>query len=350
VTGTGATIADQTLEELAGRISILARQRADHARLDRLIAQARKTAETGGIAHQVTLRALAQLVFTHAFAEEAVLFPAARRVLLEGDPLTLRIETDHQQVDELVGRLDRSSPTDSGHHELMEQTFAVLDHDVRTEEDELLPRMQELLTQRRLRLLGWQWELVWRISPTRPHPGVSRRPPGQVLSATADRARPRPRPAAAARRGHPLTRQPAAGSRHRSRRPTASWSRLQVPWRGHRCCQGASGPKPADDGSAEPRPFLRATSDGQGLSMGRRCSVESSRYGRDDESSPRPSRLMVGFERLLVELCWSLVLPNEEMMRKWPLTTPGRRPGARTARTRKHRQAGCGKYGTEWQC
>jgi hypothetical protein len=58
----------QTLPELAGRTSILARQRADHARLDRLIARARETAEAGGIAHQVALRALARLVFTHAFA------------------------------------------------------------------------------------------------------------------------------------------------------------------------------------------------------------------------------------------------------------------------------------------
>jgi hypothetical protein len=44
---------------------------------------ARTTADTGGVAHQVALRAVARLVFTHAFAEEAVLFPAARRVLPE---------------------------------------------------------------------------------------------------------------------------------------------------------------------------------------------------------------------------------------------------------------------------
>ena len=193
MTGAGATIADQTLEELGGRTSILARQRADHARLDRLMARARETVETGGIAHQVALRAVARLVFTHAFAEESVLFPAARRVLPEGDPLTLRIETDHQEVDDLVSRLDRSSPDDPEHRDLMERTFKVLDHDVRTEEDELLPRMQQLLSPGRLRLLGWQWELLRRISPTRPHPVVSRRPPGQALSAlpltVLDRAR-----------------------------------------------------------------------------------------------------------------------------------------------------------------
>jgi len=118
-----ATIADQSLERLGGRTSILARQRADHARLDRLMARARTTVQEGGIAHQVALRAVARLVFTHAFAEESVLFPAARRVLPEGDPLTLRIETDHQEVDELVARLDRSSWSDPGHRELMERTF-----------------------------------------------------------------------------------------------------------------------------------------------------------------------------------------------------------------------------------
>jgi hemerythrin superfamily protein len=181
--GERRTIAGQTLAQLGGRTSILARQRADHERLDRLMDRVRATREQGGPAHAAALRALTRLVFTHAFAEEAVLFPAARRVLPEGDPLTLHIESAHQQVDELVTRLDRSSERDPGHAELLERTFAVLDEDVRSEEDELLPRLQELLSPRQLRLLGVQWELVRRISPTRAHPVVSRRPPGQTLSA-----------------------------------------------------------------------------------------------------------------------------------------------------------------------
>jgi hemerythrin superfamily protein len=180
---TGTSIADQTVEQLGGRTSILARQRADHARLSRLMARARETEAAGGTAHAVALRSVARLVFTHAFAEEAVLFPAARRVLPEGDPLTLRIEGDHQEVDELVTRLDASSPDDPERPQLRRRTFAVLDEDVRTEEDELLPRLQQVLSRRQLRLLGWQWELVRRTSPTRAHPVVSRRPPGQTLSA-----------------------------------------------------------------------------------------------------------------------------------------------------------------------
>jgi hemerythrin superfamily protein len=177
------TIANQSVAQMGGRTSILTRQRADHERLHHLIARARVTREQGGVEHARTLRALTRLVFTHAFAEEAVLFPTARKVLPEGDPLTLHIETAHQEVDELVARLDRSSEHDPEHTELMERTFAVLDEDVRSEEDELLPRLQELLSPRQLRVLGMQWELVRRISPTRAHPRVSRRPPGQPVSA-----------------------------------------------------------------------------------------------------------------------------------------------------------------------
>jgi hemerythrin superfamily protein len=176
-------VAHQSVEQMGGRSSILARQRADHERLDRLMDRARATRAEGGAEHARTLRALTRLVFAHAFAEESVLFPAARRVLPEGDPLTLHIETAHQEVDELVARLDRSSARDPDHAELMERTFAVLDEDVRSEEDELLPRLQELLSPRQLRVLGWQWELVRRVAPTRAHPTVSRRPPGQALSA-----------------------------------------------------------------------------------------------------------------------------------------------------------------------
>ncbi len=177
------SVAHQSVAQMGGRTSILARQRADHERLDRLMDRARATREEGGAEHARTLRALTRLVFTHAFAEESVLFPAARRVLPEGDPLTLHIESAHQEVDELVARLDRSSAQDPDHAELLERTFAVLDEDVRSEEDVLLPRLQELLSPQQLRLLGWQWELVRRVAPTRAHPTVSRRPPGQTLSA-----------------------------------------------------------------------------------------------------------------------------------------------------------------------
>jgi hypothetical protein len=59
----------------------------------------------------------------------------------------------------------------------------VLQEDVRDEEDKLLPRLQMKVTGAQLRRLGIAWDVVRRVSPTRPHPIVSRRPPGNVLSA-----------------------------------------------------------------------------------------------------------------------------------------------------------------------
>jgi hemerythrin superfamily protein len=174
------SIAHQDVAQLGGRHSVLHRQRVDHARLNALIQQA---AERDGVEQQAVLQDICRLVFTHAFAEEAVLWPAARRALPEGGELTLRIEQEHQQVNELVTELERSRPGDPGRDALLERVFAVLDDDVRDEEDLLLPQLQEVLGPPALRRLGWAWEAVRRVAPTRAHPVVARRPPGNVLAA-----------------------------------------------------------------------------------------------------------------------------------------------------------------------
>jgi hypothetical protein len=46
----------------------------------------------------------------------------------------------------------------------------------------MFPRLQEALDAKALRRLGLQWEVARRVSPTRPHPTVSRRPPGNAVS------------------------------------------------------------------------------------------------------------------------------------------------------------------------
>ena len=46
----------------------------------------------------------------------------------------------------------------------------------------MFPRLQEALEPPALRRLGLQWEVARRVSPTRAHPTVSRRPPGNAVS------------------------------------------------------------------------------------------------------------------------------------------------------------------------
>jgi hemerythrin superfamily protein len=174
------SIADQSVEELGGPGSVLVRQRRDHVQLDRLL---HELDGTTGRAQEEVLTRIDRLVFSHAFAEESVLWPVMRRVLPDGEELTLRIEEEHQEVNELVSELETLGHDDPRRAQRLSRLVEVLNEDVRDEEDVLFPRLQERLDPHELRALGRRWDVVRRISPTRPHPTVSRRPPGNVLSA-----------------------------------------------------------------------------------------------------------------------------------------------------------------------
>jgi hypothetical protein len=178
--GNRRSLADQSIEELGGRLSVLSRQKQDHIRLDRLLQQLRQAppGEEGAV-----LLPIFRLVFTHAFAEETVLWPVIRRVVPDGGHFTLEVEREHQQINQLVTVLEGTPPGAPERARLIEQMIVLLFNDVRDEEDVLLPHLQEKLSRNQLRLLGVAWEAVRRISPTRPHPIVSRRPPGNVLAA-----------------------------------------------------------------------------------------------------------------------------------------------------------------------
>lgn len=175
------SLAQQSLAELGGSHSILARQKRDHIELDRLI---RAVDASHGAQRAEQLNRLCRLVFTHAFAEESVLWPAIRRSLPQGERLTLQIEREHQEINELFTELETLDVDGPRFDEVWRRAVGLMRDDVRDEEDELLPLLQEASSHRALILLGWAWEAVRRTAPTRPHPVVARRPPGNALAAT----------------------------------------------------------------------------------------------------------------------------------------------------------------------
>ncbi|WP_031331282.1 hemerythrin domain-containing protein [Williamsia sp. D3] len=174
------SIADQTESQLGGSRSVLVRQKRDHVELDRLL---HAIDESAGVQRQDLINSLCQLVFPHAFAEEAVLWPIVRAELPDGEALTLQIEREHQEINELFTELEKLDPDAPEHRELFDRIAAVLREDVRDEEDVLLPKLQDKVSPKQLRQIGIQWEVVRRTAPTRPHPVVARRPPGNVLAA-----------------------------------------------------------------------------------------------------------------------------------------------------------------------
>jgi hypothetical protein len=174
------SIADQTESELGGSISVLVRQKRDHVELDGLL---QELDGSTGTRQQDVLRRIERLVFPHAFAEESVLWPVMRRVLPDGEALTLEIEQEHQEVNELVTGLERMPLDDPGRPSVLDRLAEVLREDVRDEEDRLFPRLQGLVGRRRLQLLGVLWIVADAVAPTRAHPVVARRPPGNVVAA-----------------------------------------------------------------------------------------------------------------------------------------------------------------------
>ncbi|WP_069385333.1 hemerythrin domain-containing protein [Cellulosimicrobium cellulans] len=174
------SVADQSVAELGGRVSVLTRQKKDHVTLDRLLHDLDRTS---GEDQDAVLQRLYRLVFPHAFAEEAVLWPTLRRVLPDGHELSLEVEQEHQEVNELVTRLEGMPHDAPERPAVLDRLAAVLREDVRDEEDVLFPRLQQVVSTRDLRRLGVLWEVVRRVAPTRAHPVVARRPPGNVISA-----------------------------------------------------------------------------------------------------------------------------------------------------------------------
>ncbi len=130
-----------------------------------------------------TFRELVDLVVPHAFAEETVLFPAARRVAAEqGEAITAHIESEHQGVNDLLKQMERLAPGDPGFEQRVPKLFALLREGARDEEDRLLPVLAARLDTDKLAHLGRTWALAKKAAPNRAHPALPRRPPVNLLA------------------------------------------------------------------------------------------------------------------------------------------------------------------------
>ncbi len=175
-------VMDHTEAQLGGPGSILLRQRDDHAELDRLMHEYETAADCD--TRNRLLEEISERALRHAFAEETVLFPACRRLLSDSaDVLTAHIEGEHQAINDLLAELPEMQPREIGFEGHVRRVFALIRDDARAEEDVLLPRLRLAVDDDELRRIGRHWERARKASPTRPHPKVSRRPPGNVLAA-----------------------------------------------------------------------------------------------------------------------------------------------------------------------
>jgi hypothetical protein len=206
------SLAHQSDAELGGPWSVLVRQQRDHTTVDRLLEDVLAASAPD---HSAALRSAARAVFPHAFADEVVLWPELCRVLPEGRELTMRVELQHREVNDLWLHLEGGEPTRQERERIVERVVTVVRDVIRDQDEVLLPRLQESVDVARLRRLGMAWEVVRRTAPTRPRSLGTRGPAGSALAAlplsVLDRSRDRLDAVTVPRPGW---RVPLAGAQH----------------------------------------------------------------------------------------------------------------------------------------
>jgi hemerythrin-like domain-containing protein len=121
-------------------------------------------------------------VARHSVAEEMYLYPAARKVLPNGDELIDEELQEHAEVEELLKRWEGMDGDDPEFMATYQQIRDGLLHHIDEEEQpKLFPEMQAALSQEEQEDLGAKITRAKKLAPTRPHPSAPDEPPGNKL-------------------------------------------------------------------------------------------------------------------------------------------------------------------------
>lgn len=129
----------------------------------------------------------------HAAIEEAVLYPAVRDEIEDGEEVVEHSLDEHQAVKDLLAEIDDLSAEDPDFVPTAESLMRDVRLHVDEEEGELFERMRLEMDPDRLADLGDALDKARVAAPTRPHPMAHGMPPGNIAADMAaagiDRAR-----------------------------------------------------------------------------------------------------------------------------------------------------------------
>lgn len=118
----------------------------------------------------------------HAALEELMFYPLAKKVLPDGQREIDEHLAEHLSVKKTLAALDELSAGDERTNGLMEELQREIEHHVREEEGELMPKLREAVDQQALDELGQALDQAKQTAPTRPHPHAPDQPPGLALA------------------------------------------------------------------------------------------------------------------------------------------------------------------------
>ncbi|RCG22806.1 hemerythrin domain-containing protein [Sphaerisporangium album] len=131
---------------------------------------------------ELTEKVITELV-RHSVAEEAYLYPAARKRLPGGDALADREVSEHAEAERLMKDLEGADPADPVFDHLLDRLIATVRQHVREEEHSLFPELVRYVEAEELVSIGRKILAIKKIGPTRPHPAAPDSPPANKLLA-----------------------------------------------------------------------------------------------------------------------------------------------------------------------
>jgi hemerythrin superfamily protein len=151
---------------------------SDHREVEEVFTEIEKGA--GGAKRDLVEHVIAELV-RHSVAEEIYLYPAARRVLPDGDKLADHELEEHAEAEQLMKSLEKTDAEDPEFDELTRKLIDAIRHHIEDEENDLLPKLRDACDADELRELGEKFESSKKMAPTRPHPSAPDRPPANKI-------------------------------------------------------------------------------------------------------------------------------------------------------------------------
>jgi hemerythrin superfamily protein len=162
----------------AGQQDIIDDVITDHREVEEVFAEIEKGG--GGNKRDLVEHVIVELV-RHSVAEEQYLYPAARRVLPDGDKIVDHELEEHAEAEKVMKSLEDTDAEDAKFDELTRKLIDAIRHHVEDEEKDLLPKLRDACDAAELRELGEKFQNAKKVAPTRPHPAAPDHPPANKI-------------------------------------------------------------------------------------------------------------------------------------------------------------------------
>jgi hemerythrin superfamily protein len=165
---------------------------SDHREVEQFFRQYEAATSDDGVATHAAHEIIRELS-VHAAVEEMILYPMMRRVDPEQSGLVDHGLEEHQEVKELLAKVDGRPANDPEVRQIFAKLKSAVEEHVAEEEGKLFPALRNHVEQDQLMELGEKMAKAKATAPTHPHPNAPNTPPGNIiagpLAAMADKVR-----------------------------------------------------------------------------------------------------------------------------------------------------------------